>query len=536
MKRPFFLSLALSSTLLCGGPLFAVTVATDPVGFTNLALPAQSDSHITVPFTRPAEFVGAIQSASGNQITVAGTPGWGANKFVYAPGSQPNHYYALIGGGGSSNPKEGHTYLITGSGTNTLTVDTTADNLSGITQNTQVTVIPYWTLATVFPATDASVSFTPTTSTSSPKTQIIIPNDAANGINLPPLATYYFSQNADGSSNNIGWRAFGDNNTDRGDDILLPDSYFVVRNDNGASGLTLTTLGAVLTKKLAVPLRTQTGSQQDNPLGIVRPLDVPLSMTGLTPNDGSFLGGASATSDQLLVFSNAQIGFNKTPIVYYRDPGFNFAWRRATDTNRIDRGNDVIPVGTGFIVRKAAANPSTTPFWTNAFPVQALSAVSRKIHGGTPRDLNLPLTGAAAIEPRAPGSGYEIIVTFPVNVTFNGVGITFGTGSASVTGSGTNQATITLTGAASEQFVTLNLLSVNDGVNTNDVPVTIGLLVGDANNDGTVNSGDATFTRTRSGQPLDATTFRADVNVDGAINAGDSTVVRGRSGNTIFRP
>ena len=68
------------------------------------------------------------------------------------------------------------------------------------------------------------------------------------------------------------------------------------------------------------------------------------------------------------------------------------------------------------------------------------------------------------------------------------------------------------------------------------VAVTMGLLVGDANNDGTVNSGDATFTRTRSGQPLDATTFRADVNVDGAINAGDSTVVRGRSGNTIFRP
>ncbi len=98
MKRSIVLLIAFASTLVLGGSASAITVATDPVGFTNLNLPAESDSYISVPFTRPPEFVGAIQSINANTITVAGTPGWGANKFVYAPGSQPNNYYALIGG------------------------------------------------------------------------------------------------------------------------------------------------------------------------------------------------------------------------------------------------------------------------------------------------------------------------------------------------------------------------------------------------------------------------------------------------------
>src|SRR4051812_21126592 len=170
MKRIAFLSLLSLSSLILGTTASAVSFATDPVGFTNLSLPADSDSYISVPFTRPADFVGAIQSVTTNTITITGSPNFAANKYVYAAGSQPNRYYALIGGGGSSNPKEGHTFLITANGTNTLTVDTSVEDLSGITAQTQVTVIPYWTLATVFPATDQNVSFTPTTSTGSFKT------------------------------------------------------------------------------------------------------------------------------------------------------------------------------------------------------------------------------------------------------------------------------------------------------------------------------------------------------------------------------
>jgi hypothetical protein len=59
------------------------------------------------------------------------------------------------------------------------------------------------------------------------------------------------------------------------------------------------------------------------------------------------------------------------------------------------------------------------------------------------------------------------------------------------------------------------------------------ILVGDTNGDGSVNSGDGTQTRSRSGNPIDGTTFRNDVNADGNINSGDSTIVRARSGATL---
>ncbi|MGI8821224.1 MAG: TIGR02597 family protein [Chthoniobacterales bacterium] len=528
MNRSLFVPLAILS--LCAPQLFGQTVATDPVGFTTSATAANSDSYLAVPFTRPPEFVGSLSTASGSTITVAGSP-WTANQFVYASGTQPKRYYALIGNGGSSNPKEGRTYAITGNGANTLTVDTAIDNVTGITANTQLMVIPYWTVGTLFPASDANVSFTPSTASAALKTQVWVPDDSATGINLGYLATYYYSNNIDGTASNIGWRKVGDGNTvDHADDVLLPDSYFVLRNANGAPGLPFTALGSVLLKKLTVPLRTATNTPQDNPVSILRPLDVTLNMTGLNPVDGSF-----GANDQLLVFNNAQVGFDKSPsATYYRDPAANFNWRLVGDASLQDHGNDVIALGTGFIVRKAATANGQSAFWTNSFPLQAVSAVSRKTHGAAGTfDLNLPLTGAPAIEPRAQGSGHQMIVSFVSPVTLTGASVSSGTGSVSaVSGSGTSQLSFTLT-AANDQYVTVRLANVTDGVNTNDIAVTVGLLLGDVNQDKTVNGGDAIATKSRSGQTTDASNFKYDVNTDGTVSGGDSVVVRAQSGNSL---
>src|SRR5438067_139519 len=114
---------------------FGVTqssVTTDPVGFTATSCLSQSDTYVGIPFTRPAEFNGAIQAISSNPantLTVNSMPGWGSNQFVYAAGTQSNHYYVLLGSGGNFNPKEGHMFPVTGNGSNTLTVDTTIEDL-----------------------------------------------------------------------------------------------------------------------------------------------------------------------------------------------------------------------------------------------------------------------------------------------------------------------------------------------------------------------------------------------------------------------
>jgi uncharacterized protein (TIGR02597 family) len=353
----------------------ADTVVTDPVGFTTTSCLSNSDTLLTVPFTRPQAFIGAITSISGSVVTVSGSPGWITNQFVYAQGTQPNHYYALIGPATTTNPKEGHTYPITANTSSTITVDTTNDALSGIPTNAQVVVIPYWTLATVFPASDAGVSFTATTQTRSIQTEILIPNYNATGINPSASAVYFFGNNVNGDPNNgIGWRIIGDNATDHGDDVLIPDGYIVVRNLNNAPTLPLTAVGGVLTKKLAVPELTNAASARDNSVSMVRPVNVALNSTGMNPTDGSFVATTQTRSlqDQLFVFDNTSVALNKSPSAIYiygnninGDPNNGIGWRIVGD-NATDHGNDLVPAGSALIIRKAANGTGLPVYWTNA--------------------------------------------------------------------------------------------------------------------------------------------------------------------------
>ncbi|PZR73819.1 MAG: hypothetical protein DLM52_10485 [Chthoniobacterales bacterium] len=114
--------------------------------------------------------------------------------------------------------------------------------------------------------------------------------------------------------NNVGWRLTGDSTTNHGDDPVLPDSYFVIRNTNGATASTLTAAGSVLMKTLAVPL----------------------NRTGLAPADRSFVQG-----DQLLLFDNTIASLNKAASKTYV---FTNGWRLSTDLTT-DRGSDLIPAG-----------------------------------------------------------------------------------------------------------------------------------------------------------------------------------------------
>jgi len=170
-------------------------------------------------------------------------------------------------------------------------------------------------------------------------------------------------------------------------------------------------------------------------------------------------------------------------------------------------------------------------------PPVPTQVVSRKLYGeGIPFDIPLPLSGNSGIECRSGGASnnYGVVFIFPNAVTFASASITAGTGTVSSTsGSGTTTVTVNLTGVSNAQRITVTLLGVNNGTSTGDVGVPMGVLVGDSNGDGFVNSGDALQTRNRSGQITDTTNFRSDVNTDGLVNSGDTTVVRARSGTSL---
>ena len=175
--------------------------------------------------------------------------------------------------------------------------------------------------------------------------------------------------------------------------------------------------------------------------------------------------------------------------------------------------------------------------------VAATTAASRKNHGGTNFDVDLPFTGAAGIEPRVGGAtnDYTIVVAFTVNVrvagspqaqVIAGAG-TVGSGGVSNGGAvtvGGNLVTIPLTNVTSEKTIQVRLNLVNGSTN---VTIPMRVLPGDVNGDAVVNSGDATVTRARSGQNATPANFRADVNADGTINVGDASIVRARSGQFV---
>jgi len=71
---------------------------------------------------------------------------------------------------------------------------------------------------------------------------------------------------------------------------------------------------------------------------------------------------------------------------------------------------------------------------------------------------------------------------------------------------------------------------VNDGMNTGDVDVSMGALVGDVNGNAAINASDVGLTKVQVGQPITGSNFREDVNFSGTINSADVAQVKANVG------
>jgi N-acetylneuraminic acid mutarotase len=167
----------------------------------------------------------------------------------------------------------------------------------------------------------------------------------------------------------------------------------------------------------------------------------------------------------------------------------------------------------------------------------AQSALSRKIHGAAGTfDIPLPLTGNVGIECRSGGAtnDYQMIINFATTVTVGSASVTSGTGSvSSFSGSGTPQITVNLTGVTNVQRITVTLFNVNDGTHVGNVPVSMGVLVGDVNGNAVVNASDVSLTKSQVGVPVGGSNFREDVNANGTISATDVAIVKSDVGTSL---
>jgi uncharacterized protein (TIGR02597 family) len=345
---------------LAGGQAEAQTgPVSPPFGFLHVTCLANSDTYVSVPFTRLPEFTGTIDSSSSNVLTISGSTGWTANQFVYAQGTQPKSYYVILSSGTVANPKAGSTYSINSNSSTTLTLNLNGDDISSIPAGSVVTIIPYWTLNTLFPASNAGTEFTASAG-SSPRTratQILFPDFTSAGINLAPPVGYYFYNGA--------WRQVGgDPTVDMGDTTIGTEGYIIVRNVQTTT--TLTAMGSVLVNPLTTPLSTQANGQQDNAGALLRPVGVTLDNLGLiTSNAFAASPGSSADTrgDELLVYDNSSAAINKAPTgAYYY---YNGAWRLDGGDPTVDQGGTVIPAGTGFTIRKAQTSNGASAMWEN---------------------------------------------------------------------------------------------------------------------------------------------------------------------------
>jgi hypothetical protein len=126
-----------------------------------------------------------------------------------------------------------------------------------------------------------------------------------------------------------------------------------------------------------------------------------------------------------------------------------------------------------------------------------------------------------------------MIITFMTTVTVGSASVTSGTGTASSFTVSGSQVTVNMTGVTNVQRITVTLFNVNDGTHIGDVPVSMGVLVGDVNGNALVNASDVSLTKSQVGATVSGSNFREDVNANGTITATDVAIVKSKVGTAL---
>ena len=119
-----------------------------------------------------------------------------------------------------------------------------------------------------------------------------------------------------------------------------------------------------------------------------------------------------------------------------------------------------------------------------------------------------------------------MVATFAVPITLTSATVSSGTGGVAAALASGNQVFVNLTGVADAQRITLTLVGVTDGTNRTDVPVSMGVLLGDVNASGRVDAADVSLVRQQTLQPVTTSNFREDINASGRIDAADVSIAR----------
>jgi hypothetical protein len=213
--------------------------------------------------------------------------------------------------------------------------------------------------------------------------------------------------------------------------------------------------------------------------------------------------------------------------------------------NSITTGTDCVgtPCGNN---GNAFWNAPNGPYWQPVNGDFAMGVVGNSnnnpqlVEGGSIKQgfkIMLPINGESGIEDRSgqPGGTYTITMTFNENIA-SVARASASCGKVASTSIDGATLTINLTKVscnASHVTVTANDVKDSAGINLDSACIEVGLLLGDVNGDGVVDSADLDIVNSQIGQPTNGENFRSDINNDGTISAADVRIVTQQQGTRL---
>ncbi len=370
---------------LAAPPLLAAQeVVTDPVGFMNITVSAQSDAVLAIPIHRASAGKGRIKaiqflsSSKTYRITAAGYPEWIAGQLVPNPKSQPartDSFAVLI----ATGEKEGLIGKIIANTESMLTVEfPEGESLEGVKsieingEGDEFDVLPFWSLASLF------------RSNLSPGSQVLLMPSKVAGMDLMPESVVVF----DGANwlleaaatgkwplpgspplvnpvpapapNN--WTGLVNTNspspsaTSQGqtrresvDHAPLPFGCAFILRNNSTQPQVVSMAGAVpMTRHRKLIKTLAAGVSQDNWIGLSSPVKEVIGTLNLGFSSG----------DELLVFDNTAPGKNKTASLVLSFNGA--AWLQ--DGANVNETFSLQP-GQGYVLRKKGTPMPSAFIW-----------------------------------------------------------------------------------------------------------------------------------------------------------------------------
>jgi uncharacterized protein (TIGR02597 family) len=343
----------------CGFANAQTTAYTTPVGYVSLDIPAAADSTFTAPLSKAPLLQAVSTAVSGNQITVSST-GAADGGFINA-GSSDAKTYILV----TSGALTGLRFPVTANSGTSVTVNGGATSLQvqGFVSGDSISVVPYWTLGTLFPG-GAGVGASQ--DIYDPLAYVLVSDQETVGTNRGTASIYFYADGTD--SNPVGWRNLADPEGAIQDTVAIdPAITYTIRT--GTAAQTLTISGQVPSTALATTVLTGSVSN-DEYLSNPFPIDTTLAQSGLQ----SVISASSDIYDPteyVLVNDDLAAGQNKgaSAIYFYHNgaDGNAAGWKDLADPEGANVTSAILKAGRCFTIRKASGSSSVTK-WTAPVP------------------------------------------------------------------------------------------------------------------------------------------------------------------------